>query len=383
MEIEGDCVKMYNKVNLFHENLDDYQQELIEYSEMSNFERDFLCGMLKWKRPHKIVEIGVSAGATTAVILSCLKTLNISCEMYSVDLERKWYKNNSFETGFVVKNHMEIDSSVDHRFILGRPIPCVIDEIGDNIDFLTLDTTHCLPGEALDFLVCSPYLEDKAVVILHDILLDHMIGCENAIVNKGLFCTVKAKKWYMEASDEYLFGLSNIAAFEVGDETRKNIKDVVMLLGMTWQYIISDEYLQKYNWIIKRYYDESLVAWIERIENMQISLFLSKQVERHTKLSRTALKKIWEASKIVILYGAGYWGSIYLKYAKLHGFPVDCFVISDGEIKETNYIDEVPVYFFSELPIEPNSGIVFRAIDENRWDGITEKLIQAGWYTIF
>ena len=56
---------------------------------MTSFQHSFLCGLMKENRPKKIVEVGVSAGGTTGVILHCLKMLNIKSEMYSVDLEER------------------------------------------------------------------------------------------------------------------------------------------------------------------------------------------------------------------------------------------------------------------------------------------------------
>ena len=69
----------YKSVNLFYEpemvcnQITENQSE--KYSEMTSFEKAFLCGLLKEKRPKKIVELGVSGGGTTAVILTCLKLL--------------------------------------------------------------------------------------------------------------------------------------------------------------------------------------------------------------------------------------------------------------------------------------------------------------------
>lgn len=125
---------MYNKVELFHEELqscnEGVKKEINEYSEMTMFQRDFLCGMIKMKKPKKIVEIGVSAGATTAVVLNCLNTLDISCEMYSVDINKTWYQTWDRETGFIVKDYIKIRDNIKHKFMLGYPAGCVMEEIG-------------------------------------------------------------------------------------------------------------------------------------------------------------------------------------------------------------------------------------------------------------
>lgn len=375
---------MYNKIELLHETLSNRRTELrecIQYSEMSDFQRDFLCGMIQYKRPGKIVEIGVSAGATTAVVLSCLEELNIPCEMYSVDLSERWCKDRNRETGFVVKDYMEIGQDIRHRFMLGKPIPYIIDDIGGDIDFLILDSSHSLPGEVLDFLTCMPYLAEKAVVVLHDIILD-LSGVGYEVATKGLFCAVKAKKWYMEETGLDFCGLSNIAAFEVSGETRDNIEDAFMCLSMKWNYLLPEDDWKEYNQIIAKHYSSEIVDWMQTIEKVQKLSHKDTTIESHMRRGGEWLEKIWKRHKNVILYGAGYWGREYLAYARLHHLPVSCFVVSDGEEKISGQIEEIPVYFLSELPMEPNSGLIIRAVDKGKWDIVTENLIRAGWHTV-
>ena len=43
--------------------------------EMSEFESAFLCGLLNKFQPKKILEVGVAAGGTTAIILQCMKNI--------------------------------------------------------------------------------------------------------------------------------------------------------------------------------------------------------------------------------------------------------------------------------------------------------------------
>ena len=44
-----------------------------------------------------------------------------------------------------------------------------IEQIGDNIDMVFIDTAHFEPGEILDFLIVLPFLKENAIVIIHDI----------------------------------------------------------------------------------------------------------------------------------------------------------------------------------------------------------------------
>lgn len=64
--------------NMFYEPVVILDQLTSEYSaEMSNDQLAFLCGLIEEYRPNKIVEVGVSAGGTTAVILKCISMLKL------------------------------------------------------------------------------------------------------------------------------------------------------------------------------------------------------------------------------------------------------------------------------------------------------------------
>lgn len=191
---------MYKTVELYSKPEEELRKVMDQYySEMTSFQTAFLCGLIKEEQPRKIVEIGVSAGGTTSTILFCLKILNMKAEIYSVDLAEKWYRNENYKTGFVVNKLFE-NSKVEknlHQFLLGHSIPFFLDQIGNNIDFLILDTTHVLPGELLDFIVCLPYLRDGCVVVMHDTIENHLT-CRNAeIATKLLFDTVTAEEKYL------------------------------------------------------------------------------------------------------------------------------------------------------------------------------------------
>lgn len=117
------------------------------YSEMTIDQHAFLYGLLKEKYPKNILEPGVAAGGTTAVVLTGLKMFDVNAKVYSVDVSEKWYRAKYLDTGFIAKKFMDcIIGKTQHEFLLGKEIPYVIDEIGEGIDFLILDTTHVMRG---------------------------------------------------------------------------------------------------------------------------------------------------------------------------------------------------------------------------------------------
>lgn len=124
---------MYNQVQLFYEPQKILEQktngDVKKYSEMTDFQQAFLCGLLREKRPKKIVELGVAAGGTTAVILNCLNMIDDSCEMYSLDISEQWYRSADRRTGFLVNDYPDVVGNVKHQFMFNS-IPHVIDKIG-------------------------------------------------------------------------------------------------------------------------------------------------------------------------------------------------------------------------------------------------------------
>ena len=146
--------------------------------EMQPEESAFVCGLIRKYRPKKILEVGVAAGGTTAIILNCLSLLDIDADLYSVDLSEKYYRDSSLKTGFLAESAKKILKNSRHTTYYGYYLPECIESIGDGIDFVILDTVHSLPGELLDFLVSLNKLTNGAVVVMHDVLLPYW--CTNS-----------------------------------------------------------------------------------------------------------------------------------------------------------------------------------------------------------
>lgn len=222
--------------------------------EMSEFESAFLCGIIKKFKPHKIVEAGVAGGGTTAIILECMELLNLSYEMHSIDCLELFYRDKTKQSGYLGEKAKEYLHNTNHKFWLGTIAPDCIDEIGNEIDLLILDTAHVLPGECLDFLAILPYLSKDAVVVLHD-LANNCVGInepkskfrERANATKILFDSVYADKYFMfDESAERRKGFANIGAFKLTESTKQNLANVVSALSNTWYYFPDDKQWSSY-----------------------------------------------------------------------------------------------------------------------------------------
>lgn len=174
--------------------------------------------------------------------------------MHSVDYLKLFYRDKTKQSGYLGERAKKYVNNANLKFWLGTIAPDCIDEIGNEIDLLILDAAHVLPGESLDFLALFPYLSRDAVVVLHD-LANNCVGTnepksrfrERANATKVLFDSVCADKYFMfDESAERRKGFANIGAFQLTENTRQNLANVVSSLSNTWYYFPEDKQWASY-----------------------------------------------------------------------------------------------------------------------------------------
>lgn len=361
---------------------------ILEKSEMTLWESEFLCGLINQYQPKKVLEIGVAAGATTALIMSTLDKLELDTEMYSTDLSTQYYRDESLKTGYVLSEVKQYLSNYErHHFLTGKVISEFLDIIGNDIDFLIIDTMHVLPGELLDFLVCLPYLTPDAVVVLHDTALNHAGDTayeytRNAFATKVLFDTVSGNK-IVQKDENRKAGYPNIAAFKCTAETRANIRDVFSALSITWFYFPHEDELESYLNSLRRHYEPELCQVYEQMTE------LNRSTLNRYRLSKKGADEYIEdfhrflnENSIILFYGAGRYGRHFLEYARIQGIEIKAFVISDDEnIKESN-VDGVPIIYLRDIPYKKEECAIFLTIQEKHHSLIKEKLEYIGFQNI-
>lgn len=135
-------------------------------SEMTYKERCFLNGIVRQMKPKKILELGVSAGASSAVMLNAIKD-DSDAQLYSIDYNTQWYRNYAKPTGHLI-NEKFSHLKKKWKLYTGGTAARFMDEIGADVDLCLIDTVHANPGEFLDWLIVLPYLKPNAVLVLHD-----------------------------------------------------------------------------------------------------------------------------------------------------------------------------------------------------------------------
>lgn len=174
-------------------------QTIAKYSEMHEAEREFLLSALKKHRPTKIAEIGIAAGANSALILDFLAQQGRlkSTQLHSIDYNRSYYRDfnepKPRNTGFLVDELVPHLAEYWHFYADGFAANH-LDKIGRGIDFCIIDTVHTAPGEVLDFLMVLPYLTRDAVVIFHDLTYHVFRGNPRDNICALVFAAMQGRK---------------------------------------------------------------------------------------------------------------------------------------------------------------------------------------------
>ena len=200
------------------------------HSEMTAVERAFVTGLIQHYQPTKLLEMGVSAGGGTVIILNAIKDIP-NAHLHSIDLFAQYYRDSNKPSGWLVADCVP---ELAHLWTphLGHDAVEVMHKIGE-AGFVVLDTAHIHPVETLNFLCALPYLKDGTVVVLHDISL-HLtrVGYETAsYACRLLFDSVVGQK--LVPAEKYA-ARPNIGAFQICADTRKYVYNMFSSLFMPW-----------------------------------------------------------------------------------------------------------------------------------------------------
>ena len=359
---------MYSTVEYCYRPIEIMTKMETPYVEMSEKEHGFICGLIRDHRPQKVLEVGVAGGGTTAVIINCLNEFCPEAKMYSVDISEECYKREGKKTGFqldAVRNYLpNIDN---HKFLLGKELPCFIEQIGNGIDFLILDTVHVMPGEFLDFICALPFLKDGAIVVLHDVSEHCRVNNAYGYCTRLLLCSVTAEKYYNANETDDIRGFFNIAAFKIDQSTRDELENVISALSVTWRYIPPESMIDNYYAVYIKYYMDNQFSHICKIVERY------RYIEEFAGERKELLKKLADYEYIYI-YGAGYNGRKLQRYLKHKGYNVSGYVVSDDHyVLETEKYGE-EIFRIADIENLEECICLISILDE----GIKERLDNAG-----
>lgn len=285
----------------------------IERRQVRDFDQALICGIIRERRPQKIIEIGIAEGGTTAVIANAAAMLKLDCRVYGVDLSERLYYDDRFASGCIC-NYLgdKYGWSKMVSLLTGKTVAGQLEKIGKGIDLAFIDSAHVLPGELLDFLALLPYLSKDAVVLVHDTALNYLgileetsdiLVVKKSVATKILLGTVCADKYtFLNDKNEFV----NIGCFQITEDTYKNVMDIFWMLSMTWEMMPQNSLLSEYREIIQMHYDKSCLQIYDAAVSSNLFIY-EKTLEEVEKRQRYKVKDyiIDNGYQKIVVWGLG------------------------------------------------------------------------------
>ena len=226
------------------------------YWQLKNNEFYFINGIIRKYKPKNCLELGVAEGGSSVLILNAIKDIKNS-SLVSIDLNPKYYANLSKDTGHTVKEYFP-ELANNWQLFTGEQPHKFLEKLNIKFDFLFLDTVHLSPGEIINIIEALPFLNDNAIVVLHDIMF-HLPS--NGYYNTK-FIKYHPSQIYLMTSlfgDKIIIkddkkGVENIGAVFLYPNQEQYYLNYFLLLLTPWEYIPNENHIMELKIFIKKYY---------------------------------------------------------------------------------------------------------------------------------
>lgn len=173
------------------------------------------------------------------------------------------------------------------KLFTGQQPHIFLEKLNMKFDFLFLDTVHLSPGEIINLIEVLPFLNEKGIIVLHDINYHNLVL--NKLLNIKYFFKKKINRFH--PSNIYLFttlygdkviikdknfGIENIGAIFLYKNQKKHIIDYFLLLLSPWQYMLEEEKINELKNFIIKYYKEEIYLNIFNIAVKYNKVYLGK-----------------------------------------------------------------------------------------------------------
>ena len=222
-------------------------------SQMWANQREFLNGIVRKFKPKKILEIGVNAGGSSIVILNAINDFKDS-HLFSIEL------NSAEIVGECANKHFP-ELTKKWTLFKGNIATEFIEQIGNDIDMVFIDTSHVEPGEILDFIIVLPFLKENAIALFHDIANQITVAnSRNEYAPYIIFNAIRGEK-YLPSGPGIL--TKDIGAIRLDSNQKKYYHDYFRLLGGQWQYFPKEAHIEQVKRHFKKYYDNDCLTMFE------------------------------------------------------------------------------------------------------------------------
>ena len=214
-------------------------------------EARFINGIIRKNKLKNCLEIGVANGGSAILILNSIKDIENSI-LVSLDLNKEIFNDPNKLVGYRVNEYFP-ELSKNWKLYTGDQPHKFLVNLNIKFDFLFLDSTHASPGEILNFIEALPFLNEYAIVVIHDLIwhFGKVINSKFFPSCISLIPALYGDKVFLNKNKEYV---SNIGAVFLYPNQKEHYLDYFLLLLNFWEYIPKDNQINDLRDFIIKYY---------------------------------------------------------------------------------------------------------------------------------
>lgn len=257
-EIDRKRLKYFDYINYEKYYITDEMKKKSRWMFTSTSQYYLINGIIRKLKPKNCLEVGVAQGGSSILILNAIKDIKNS-RLVSLDLNKKFYLNRSYETGYRVKKYFP-ELTNKWQLFTGEQPHIFLQKLKIKFDFVFLDTAHISPGEIINIIEILPFLNENAIIILHDIMLHFSKENEKKKIQSVsspqllLMSVLHGEKIVIKDSK----GIDNIGVIFLYRNQKEHYLDYFLLLLSFWDYIPSEKQSNEIRTFIKKYYNNDL-----------------------------------------------------------------------------------------------------------------------------
>ncbi len=284
----------------------------------------FLHGVVKEIRPAAMIELGVAAGCSSAVILQAMEGMGVGT-LHSFDIATHCYFDPTRPVGAAVA---EMGASGQARWTLRSGTAADVGRAlaGAEIPLAFVDANHAHPWPTLDVMALLPALTPDGWVVLHGISLARMYP-EQASGRHGPQYLYEAWPGEKRSSGGRQ---NNIGAIRLLGDPQRTHAALREVLGVRWETEVG--------------------------EGVRAVVLGDVAPMHQARLMRDAVQRERAAGRAVAIWGAGAAGRGCLAELVGAGVAVAAFIDSDPA-KQGTTVEGVPVVAPSWLPNPPEGAL--------------------------
>lgn len=294
------------------------------HSEMTQEERYFVNGIIREIKPQTLLEVGVASGGGTVNLLNAISD-DENSRLISVDCMNFYYRDSTLPVGIdVIRTFGNIPT---WKLYTGKDVSEILGTLDLKFDFAIIDTLHSHPVEALNFLCVLPFLNDGAIVVLHDISLCYYKASGKHLATRVLMSALAGEKLFPKyKSSQYISPnecVHNICAIQITKELKRNIHNIFYTLEIPWE-VYPIEYISNVRDLLSRYYGNDELSYFDDADKANFTWYFSNKSSHSFEKLKKSILKILSENKKIVFYGAGKNMNLLLRIFEIAKINFDC-----------------------------------------------------------